>query len=1176
MDPAHLHPAELEYELNVRDVFPVETVNFRAKEALLRKKMLAEARGEHPPPLLSVFDPRTELEACLKTIEDIKSKLSPMYSGVSIPSELLSRALHVDGRLRRIQCGTSVMGENRQNLIVEATRLARRLETLNTEFIRSGIGLGKRLNRGVENSRASTSAVNESRMVGGEDLRRNPNISDPIGMSRNGDQLDRGVPGFANRSVRPIVEGPIDIDERTRALGAIPVSENSILLHPSSQLRAQSTPLTSSNSLQIRTSSGDAHIMDVPDIDSNRRENGGGNSRDPSGEANESAEEVSVNDHVQLENARVQNRLATGQGGIDNRNENGNLGRQPINEGYVAGTGHAWPSENHDLSRRDYVNESLLAHASNGRHDLSSPENLCTTDLRRNQNIYLDSSYPRMNQLSQRTEQRAGESRYERPQFIHTQSEPYPRSNNLPSSDRYMTGERFLFSQFNDENVPSSRRLSPPPSRLPRPVNYPNHRPSQTLGDGHVRTPFAELQIRNDFERPTEVVRNRETYALNAHEPPIMSTTDGSSVARPIPLQGGQPIGSSRSNPSEFIREHNDGPTRETVSQQQCRSVFTNPINRLERCPPFSLQAVRDQNDMMGASSLQCARAEFRNEPRGENVGLSRQVGFGLDTGGGPRQSNSPFPRLPARDAYRYEVGPIGGSNNDQYERYVEPGPRRSVTRSVRWADDRYDEFERYRAPEGPDSRYHHGSIARPLDNFGVVRQGSSSIYHDRHPWQHERHRGSYDNLCGVEYLRENENRYQLENRNRHDRFRNEDDPLSAAMHYRPSGEMSRPYTSRLVEYEDEADDGYYSRGNTLRGRMGNYVNPRVAYPNRPVERYDGPVWAPSWQNGGARRPSGGHYRSGVPVARWKILYSGDAPAKPNEVNIHDFLDLCRMYSLSENVSEETLLQQIVHLLTGRARAWFQSVYREIYTWGEFEKAVKDKFLPDDYNFWLLSDIENRRQKKNEPVGTYINDMIMKYRAMPLPVPDQQKIYTIRKNLLPHFINCLAAVKISTLVELEEVCKRVESTQALGRLKPAEPLPFARTGRPPLRPRYVDEIDYEDSEYEIESDSEAGGDIAAIGAERRVKDRKRFKRDKPRMGARKPSALSDKREEETDELGCFNCLRHGHLFKDCPEDRNGIFCYRCGRRDVRAADAHQCPKNLPRCSEKSEQPASNQ
>lgn len=152
----------------------------------------------------------------------------------------------------------------------------------------------------------------------------------------------------------------------------------------------------------------------------------------------------------------------------------------------------------------------------------------------------------------------------------------------------------------------------------------------------------------------------------------------------------------------------------------------------------------------------------------------------------------------------------------------------------------------------------------------------------------------------------------------------------------------------------------------------------------------------------------------------------------------------------------------------------------------------------------------------------------------------------------------------------------MESTQALGRIKPAEPLPFMRNGRPAMRPRYVDEIDYADSEYEVESDSDVGADLAAIGAERRVKDRKRFKREKPRMKARKPSASSDKREEETEELGCFNCLRHGHYFKDCPEERNGIFCYRCGRRDVRVADSHQCPKNLPRCSEKSEQPANYQ
>lgn len=43
-----------------------------------------------------------------------------------------------------------------------------------------------------------------------------------------------------------------------------------------------------------------------------------------------------------------------------------------------------------------------------------------------------------------------------------------------------------------------------------------------------------------------------------------------------------------------------------------------------------------------------------------------------------------------------------------------------------------------------------------------------------------------------------------------------------------------------------------------------------------------------------------------------------------------------------------------------------------------------------------------------------------------------------------------------------------------------------------------------------------------------------------------------------DRLTCFNCGKQGHGFVFCPEDKIGIFCYRCGERDVKTADCQKC------------------
>lgn len=385
---------------------------------------------------------------------------------------------------------------------------------------------------------------------------------------------------------------------------------------------------------------------------------------------------------------------------------------------------------------------------------------------------------------------------------------------------------------------------------------------------------------------------------------------------------------------------------------------------------------------------------------------------------------------------------------------------------------------------------------------------------------------------------------------------------------------QSGPPLDRYGDYTDRLD---------YRGEQDHYENRiRNRGSGRPEYGYREQVADP-WGHEDYRGRPEGWSRSGLPIARWKILYSGDAPMKPNEVDIHDFLDLCRMFSRSENVSERALLQQVVHLLTDRARSWFQNVYHEIYTWGQFEKMLKEKFLPDDYNYWLLSEIENRKQSRGEAVGIYINDMIMKYRALPLPVPEQQKVYTVRRNLLPHFVNCLAPIKMSTLSELEEVCKRVESSQPLGRIKPPEPpifpkVPYVRTT--PRAPRYVNELEYEEEccgeEYDSESDREESRDLMAVknNSNKKKREKRRFKRPHAKEAPKKAPTPELREDREVPPIDCYNCGQVGHGFNEFTVPRDGkVFCYRCGKPDVRTADPHSCPKNEPRCSDKTEQPS---
>lgn len=96
--------------------------------------------------------------------------------------------------------------------------------------------------------------------------------------------------------------------------------------------------------------------------------------------------------------------------------------------------------------------------------------------------------------------------------------------------------------------------------------------------------------------------------------------------------------------------------------------------------------------------------------------------------------------------------------------------------------------------------------------------------------------------------------------------------------------------------------------------------------------------------------------RKTVPIHQWKISFGGDGKG----LHLFDFLDQILVYQRSERVPSDELLSSVVHLLTGRAKLWYRSVFDTIYTWDEFVIELKREFLPKNYEYMLLADISSR------------------------------------------------------------------------------------------------------------------------------------------------------------------------------------------------------------------------
>lgn len=111
-------------------------------------------------------------------------------------------------------------------------------------------------------------------------------------------------------------------------------------------------------------------------------------------------------------------------------------------------------------------------------------------------------------------------------------------------------------------------------------------------------------------------------------------------------------------------------------------------------------------------------------------------------------------------------------------------------------------------------------------------------------------------------------------------------------------------------------------------------------------------------------------------IGHWKICFSGDTPpASKYDVDIHRFLGQVDAFRRTARISHRALLSQILHLLAGSARDWFQLESRNIKTWADFERKLKENFLSSTHDTELYAKAFHHKQGKNESVATYINQM---------------------------------------------------------------------------------------------------------------------------------------------------------------------------------------------------------
>lgn len=252
-----------------------------------------------------------------------------------------------------------------------------------------------------------------------------------------------------------------------------------------------------------------------------------------------------------------------------------------------------------------------------------------------------------------------------------------------------------------------------------------------------------------------------------------------------------------------------------------------------------------------------------------------------------------------------------------------------------------------------------------------------------------------------------------------------------------------------------------------------------------------------------------------VPVYKWGVRFSGNLKRESVASFLEKVNDLCE----ARRVSKQQLFSSAVDLFVDAGLLWFRSIRDTVSTWDELVFCLKRDFLPVGYEYDLLSEIRSRTQGPNEDVSLYILAVESMYRRLGKPVPEEDIIDQILRNLNPYYADRVALHEIGDLNTLKELCRKVKNVKSRSdKYKP----PTARVSSL-LEP-----------------------DLACLSVA-----------DTSREGLAVISGTSPTVMKEK----CFNCLQLGHRHRQCPLQAT-LFCYGCGLKGFYRTNCPACvPKN---------------
>lgn len=244
-------------------------------------------------------------------------------------------------------------------------------------------------------------------------------------------------------------------------------------------------------------------------------------------------------------------------------------------------------------------------------------------------------------------------------------------------------------------------------------------------------------------------------------------------------------------------------------------------------------------------------------------------------------------------------------------------------------------------------------------------------------------------------------------------------------------------------------------------------------------------------------------------------------------LSVEEFVYRLEYFQRQYRIPWAEIIRDFPLILNGRAESWYWLFEKtnKIHDWEELKYSLLSQYQSSKTTVELIAELAQRKQQPNESIDAYFHVMGQMRAKLVQSIREFDMIKILKRNIRENVSRIVYPIQVSSVEQLRIECNEAEKNFLRRENRPYVP--------PPSRPqRQVNEVDFEDNYYQ--------GDY-----------------NQNEKGFEEVDALQTMRQRNPN-IGCWNCQKTGHTFRECEATTRTLFCYRCGKPGIKTPQCDIC------------------